>query len=127
MLPATSGLAIQIGAMFIYAQLSSSTPLWLVVATYVVGAVGSGRFFPANTPPVMKAAPGESLGVTSGLLRTFANIGMVFSFAVAILDCLAEHPAHEAFAIFVGTTSLPRSSAGAFTTGLHAAFYASSR
>jgi hypothetical protein len=73
----------------------------------------------------MKAAPGASFGVTSGLLRTFANIGMVFSFAVAILIASQSVSKHEAFAIFVGTTTLHRSSAAAFTTGLHAAFYAS--
>ena len=125
-LPATVGLAIQVVALFIYAQLTPSTPLWIVVAAYVIGAVGSGCFFPANSSAVMKAAPGESFGVTSGLLRTFANIGMVFSFAVAILIASQSISKHEAFAIFVGTTTLHRSSAGAFTTGLHAAFYASS-
>jgi hypothetical protein len=29
----------------------------------------------------MKAAPPEAFGISSGMLRTFANIGMVFSFA----------------------------------------------
>jgi EmrB/QacA subfamily drug resistance transporter len=124
-LPATVGLAIQVVALFIYAQLTPSTPLWIVVAAYVIGAIGSGCFFPANSSAVMKAAPGASFGVTSGLLRTFANIGMVFSFAVAILIASQSISKHEAFAIFVGTTTLHRSSAAAFTTGLHAAFYAS--
>ena len=124
-LPATTGLAIQIGVMIAYAQLSSSTSLLLVVAIYVVGAIGSGLFYPANTAAVMKAAPGGSLGVTAGLLRTFANLGMVFSFAVAIVVASQSIPRHEAVAIFVGTTSLPRAAAAAFTNGLHAAFYAS--
>ena len=124
-LPATAGLAIQIGVMLAYAQLSVGTPLWLVVVIYLVGAVGSGLFYPANNAAVMKAAPGASFGVTAGLLRTFSNLGMVFSFAVAIVVASQSIPRHEAFAIFVGTTSLPRSSAAAFTTGLHAAFYAS--
>ena len=125
-LPATTGLAIQIGVMLAYAHLSASTPLWLVVVIYVVGAVGSGLFYPANTAAVMKAAPGASFGLTAGLLRTFANLGMVFSFAVAIVVASQSIPRHEAVAIFVGTTSLPHASAAAFTNGLHAAFYASS-
>jgi EmrB/QacA subfamily drug resistance transporter len=124
-LPATVGLAIQVVALFIYAQLTVGTPLWIVVAAYVVGAIGGGCFFPANSSAVMKAAPGASFGLTSGLLRTFANVGMVFSFAVAILIASQSVSKHEAFAIFVGTTTLQRSSAAAFTTGLHAAFYAS--
>jgi hypothetical protein len=50
---------------------------------------------------------------------------MVFSFAVAILVASRSISRQLAFAIFVGTTSLHGSLAGAFTTGLHAAFYES--
>jgi len=124
-LPATAGLTIQIGVLIAYAQLSASTSLWLVVVIYVVGAIGGGLFYPANTASVMKAAPQNRFGITSGLLRTFTNLGMVFSFAVAILVASQSIPRHEAFAIFVGTTSLSKASASVFTTGLHAAFYSS--
>ena len=70
----------------------------LVVVIYVVGAFGSGLFYPANTASVMKAAPPNRFGITSGLLRTFTNLGMVFSFAVAILVASQSIPRHEAFA-----------------------------
>jgi hypothetical protein len=73
----------------------------------------------------MKAAPPESFGIASGMLRTFANIGMVFSFAVAILIASRSISRGLAFAIFVGSTSLHGRIADAFTAGLHAAFYAS--
>ena len=124
-LPATVGLAVQVVALLAYAQLGLGTPLWFVVAAYVVGAVGSGCFFPSNNSAVMKAAPGERFGIASGLLRTFANVGMVFSFALAILVASATITKHEAFAIFVGTTTLRPSVAGPFTDGIHAAFYSS--
>jgi hypothetical protein len=73
----------------------------------------------------MKAAPGRQFGVASGMLRTFSNVGMVFSFAVAILVAARSIPRRLAFAIFVGTTHLTARLAGPFTSGLHAAFYAS--
>ena len=73
----------------------------------------------------MKAAPPEAFGIASGMLRTFANIGMVFSFAVAILIASRSISRGLAFAIFVGSTSLHDAVAVAFTSGLHAAFYAS--
>jgi hypothetical protein len=73
----------------------------------------------------MKAARGDEFGITSGLLRTFANMGMVFSFAVAILVASESISKSEAFAIFVGTSSLSRPTAVAFTNGIHAAFYSS--
>ena len=64
------------------------------------------------------------VGIASGMLRTFSNIGMVFSFTVAILIASQSISRGLAFAIFVGTTSLHGAVAAAFTQGLHAAFYA---
>jgi len=122
-LPATAGLGIQVIALAIYAQLSLSSGLWLVVAGSVVNGVGASAFFPANSSAVMKASPPAMLGISSGMLRTFANVGMVFSFAVAILTASRAISRGLAFAIFVGTTSLHGHLAAAFTTGLHAAFY----
>jgi len=123
--PATTGLAVQIGALAIYAQLHVSSTVWLVVAGSVVSGVGAGLFFPANNSAVMLAAPRELFGVSAGVLRTAANVGMVFSFAVAILVAGRAIPHDVAFAIFVGTTHLTHGLAGSFTDGLHAAFYAS--
>jgi hypothetical protein len=73
----------------------------------------------------MKVAPRDSFGITSGLLRTFANVGMVFSFAVAILVASTSISRHVAFSIFVGTSTLSASTVAPFIVGLHAAFYSS--
>ncbi len=124
-LPATVGLGIQTVALLAYAQLGLSAPLWAVAAAYVVGALGGGFFFPSNNSAVMKAAPHYDFGITSGLLRTFANVGMVFSFALAIVVAAQSITKKEAFAIFVGNDTLTRSTAAAFTDGVHAAFLAS--
>jgi EmrB/QacA subfamily drug resistance transporter len=124
-LPATAGLAIQVVGLAIYAQLTMTTGLWVVVLASIINGIGASFFFPANSSAVMKAAPPESFGITSGMLRTFANIGMVFSFAVAILIASRSISRGLAFAIFVGSTSLHGALAVAFTSGLHAAFYAS--
>lgn len=124
-IPATAGLAVQVVALLIYSRLTTETGLWLIVAAAVVNGIGSGGFFPANTSAVMKAAPGSLFGVASGMLRTFANVGMVFSFAVAILVAARSIPRGLAFAIFVGTTHLSHELAGTFTRGLHAAFLSS--
>jgi EmrB/QacA subfamily drug resistance transporter len=124
-LPATAGLAIQVAGLAIYAQLGMTTGLWVVVVAAVVNGVGASFFFPANSSAIMKAAPPEAFGIASGMLRTFANIGMVFSFAVAILIASRSISRGLAFAIFVGSTSLHGALAVAFTSGLHSAFYAS--
>jgi EmrB/QacA subfamily drug resistance transporter len=124
-LPATAGLAIQVVGLAIYAQLGMTTGLWVVVLAAVINGIGASFFFPANSSAIMKAAPREAFGIASGMLRTFANIGMVFSFAVAILIASRSISRGLAFAIFVGSTSLHGALAAAFTSGLHSAFYAS--
>ncbi len=124
-LPATLGLAIEVGALFIYAQLSVTTGLFVVVLASLVNGIGASFFFPANSAAVMKASPPSVFGISSGMLRTFANIGMVFSFSMAILIASRSIPRSLAFAIFVGSTRITGHLATAFTTGQHAAFYAS--
>lgn len=124
-LPATAGLAIQVIALFMYAQLGTGTAMWFVVAASVINGVGASAFFPANNSAVMKASPQAMFGIASGMLRTFSNVGMVFSFAVAILVAARSIPRNLAFAIFVGTTQLNSRLAKVFTSGIHSAFYAS--
>ena len=124
-LPATIGLAVQVVSLAVYAQLGMTTGLWVVVVASIINGVGASFFFPANNSAIMKAAPPAAFGIASGMLRTFSNIGMVFSFAVAILIASRSISRGLAFAIFVGSTSLHGALAVAFTSGLHAAFYAS--
>jgi EmrB/QacA subfamily drug resistance transporter len=122
-LPATLGLFIQAVSLIGYALLGLSTPLWLVVVISLVNGCGASLFFPANSSAIMKAAPPDMFGIASGMLRTFSNMGMVFSFAVAILVASRSVSRQVAFAIFVGTTSLHGAVARDFVNGLHAAFY----
>jgi EmrB/QacA subfamily drug resistance transporter len=123
--PASVGLVIQIGALLAYAQLGVHTSYVLVVVASAVNGIGGAGFYPANITAVMAVSPGKSFGIASGLLRTFSNVGMVFSFAVAILVAARSISKQTAFQIFVGTTSLPRHLRDSFSGGLHAAFYSS--
>ncbi|WP_298210743.1 MFS transporter [Ferrimicrobium sp.] len=123
--PATVGLVVQIVALVIYAQLGAGSAVWILSGAYVIGAIGSGGFYPANNAAVMKAAPAGSFGIASGMLRTFANIGMVFSFAAAIVVASGTISKNQAFAIFVGTSRLSAHVGAEFTAGIHDAFYLS--
>jgi len=124
-IPATAGLAIQVVALFVYAHLGIASGLWLVILGSVINGIGASSFFPANNSAVMKASPPQVFGISSGMLRTFQNTGMVFSFSMAILIASRSIPRRVAFAIFVGTAKLHGHVAAIFTNGLHAAFYAS--
>ncbi|MFG1647551.1 MFS transporter [Amycolatopsis sp. NPDC049252] len=123
-LPATAGLGLSVAALLIFARMTVTGSLWPAVAGNVVLMIGGSFFYPANSSAVMKAAPPDRLGIASGVLRTFASVGMVFSFTTAMLVAAHSIPRSTAFAVFVGTTSLHGPLATAFTEGLSAAFYA---
>jgi EmrB/QacA subfamily drug resistance transporter len=122
-IPATAGLAVSAVALVLFAQLTTTSSLWLAAAGNVVIMIGGSFFYPANSSAVMKASPPTRLGIASGVLRTFASVGMVFSFTTAILVAARSIPRGTAFAIFVGGTTLHGHVAASFTSGLHAAFY----
>ncbi|HJP78400.1 MAG TPA: MFS transporter [Pseudonocardiaceae bacterium] len=122
-IPATTGLGISVVALVVFAQLTTTSSLWLVALGNVIIMIGGSLFYPANSSAVMKACPPQRLGIASGLLRTFASIGMVFSFTTAILVAAHAIPRSVAFAIFVGTASLQGALATAFVNGLSIAFY----
>lgn len=123
--PAAIGLLLQAVAVLLYAHLSvSSSLVWIVVASLVNG-LGSGAFFPANNTAVMKGAPRAQFGIASGMLRTFGNIGMVLSFAAAIVMTSTKIPRGLAFAMFVGSTHLSLAKISLFVVGLHTALYLS--
>jgi EmrB/QacA subfamily drug resistance transporter len=122
-IPATAGLAISVAALAVFAQLTTASSLWLAAAGNVLLMIGGSLFYPANSSAVMTASPPERLGIASGLLRTFASIGMVFSFTTAILAAAHAISRHTAFAIFIGSATLHGRLAVAFTSGLRVAFY----
>ena len=122
-IPATAGLGISVVALVVFTRMTTTSSLWLPAIGNVVIMVGGSVFYPANSSAVMKASPPDRLGTASGVLRTFASVGMVFSFTTAILVAAHSISRGTAFAIFVGTTSLHGPLAIAFTSGFRAAFY----
>src|SRR5579875_2006998 len=124
--PASAGVLVSIISLGIfYLLLGTNTSTWVVIIGTMVNGVGSAFFYPANSSAVMANAEQEIYGVASGLLRTFANIGLTASIAVAMVGAASSIPRDQAFAIFLGTSSLSTTSSGAFMKGLHTAFVVS--
>ncbi|MBX5466944.1 MAG: MFS transporter [Firmicutes bacterium] len=119
--PATVGLLVQVVGIAIYGSLTVGSPLWHVALASLINGLGSGAFYPANNSAVVVNAPPSAYGVANGLLRTFANVGMVSSFAVSLLVASMAIPRQAAFAIFLGVTQLGAQLGGDFVRGLHAA------
>ena len=122
---ASAGLSFQIVGILVYSTLGLGTSLDVVVLGSIVSGVGSSTFFPANNSAVMASAPRNAYGVASGLLRTFSNIGMVCSFAMALLIASLSIPRQLAFEIFLGAGGISGSLSAAFVQGMHSALTAS--
>ena len=123
---ASAGLGLQVLGILTYSSLAVGTPLYTVVLGSVLNGAGSSSFFPANNSAVMANAPRGAYGIASGLLRTFSNIGMVSSFAVALLMASLSIPRDIAFKIFLGVAQeLGGNLSQAFVDGMHSAFLVS--
>ena len=122
---ASLGLLLQAAGILVYSSLGPDTSLYVVVAGSVINGAGSSAFFPANNSAVMASAPPRAYGVANGLLRTLSNLGMVSSFALALLIAALSIPRQMAFEIFLGVGGIQGSLSSAFVNGMHSALFAS--
>jgi EmrB/QacA subfamily drug resistance transporter len=116
---ASIGLGLQICGFLVYSTLGLTTPTYFVVVGAILNGAGNSSFFPANNSAVMSSAPPKAYGVVSGLLRTFSNIGMACSFAVALLIASLSIPRQMAFEIFLGVGKIQGQLSSAFVDGMH--------
>jgi MFS family permease len=122
---ASIGLTLQILGILVYSTLALNSSLDVVILGSVVSGAGSSSFFPANNSAVMASAPRNAYGVASGLLRTFSNIGMVSSFAMALMIASLSISRQMAFSIFLGVGKISGTLSAAFIQGMHSALMAS--
>jgi len=122
---ASAGLALQICGFVVYSTLGLATPEYVVIVGAILNGAGNSSFFPANNSAVMASAPPRAYGVVSGLLRTLSNIGMVCSFAIALLIASLSIPRQLAFEIFLGVGKIQGQLSSAFVDGMHVALFGS--
>ena len=123
---ATVGLVLQMFAYLLYFMLLSvDVTLVVVVAGTVLTSVGGSLFFSSNGKLVMEDVPRDKYGMASGTFRTVNNMGMIVSFAVAVVAAASAIPKELAFQIFAGTTSLSASLLDPFVISLRYAFVVS--
>jgi len=125
-LPATLGLATQGVSLLLLALLGPATPYPIIGLGLTVMGIGSGLFWSPNTSTTMSAAPRARLGVASGMLNTMRNVGMIFSYAIAMTVAAASMPPAIMNAVFLGTIGrLKADISQAFCAGMSHAFLAS--
>ena len=124
-IPATAGLAMMAASVLMYSTLTATSSLYIVLIGSFFTGLGSSMFFPANNSAVMANSPKELYGMSSGFLRTMANIGMLGSFVLAISIASVSVPRYVAFEVFAGVGKLLGKVSVSFMGGIHAALYAS--
>ena len=120
-IPATSGLFLMLAGILVYTTFSITTPLYFVIIASILGGSGSSLFYPANNSAVMANAPPGYYGLSSGLLRTFANIGTLISYVLAITIASITVPKYVALEVFLGLHNIIGSLAAKFMTGIRSA------
>ncbi len=105
-LPATLGMLILAGGLFMLSRIGPQSPLTVVVVGLAICGLGTGIFVSPNNSALMGSAPRERQGIAAGMLATARNVGMVLGIGLsgAIL-----------------TTSLTSGSSGLFQA-MHAGF-----
>jgi EmrB/QacA subfamily drug resistance transporter len=125
-IPATLGLALQGFALLVLVFLTPTTPYLMLALALGLMGTGGALFWSPNTSTTMGAAPRHRLGVASATLNTMRNVGMMFSFAVALAVAAASMPPALVSKVFLGTVGHLESSISiAFTSAMSHAFVAS--
>ncbi|MDG6994543.1 MAG: hypothetical protein JRN52_01360 [Nitrososphaerota archaeon] len=122
---ASLGLALEASGFMVYSIQGMNTSLLIVVIGAFIGGAGAISFIPANSSAIMSAAPTQSYGIVSGLSRTFSNVGMVCSFAVALLVASLSIPRQLALGLFLGVRGISPALSTAFIDGMRSALYVS--
>ncbi len=121
---ATVGIVLQLLGVIVYLFLTPYTPIYLIILGSLIMGIGGSMFWPANSSAVMAHADQRRFGIASGLSRLFSSMGMMASFIIVFVVAAFSIPRAQAFEIFVGTSKISGSVAGAFVAGMHVAFIA---
>ena len=121
---ASLGLTIQVGVLLLLRELTTTTPLIQIAMIEAIYGIGGGLFWPANTSAIMASSPPARYGVSSGMMNTFRNTGMVMSFALTLTAITGVIPTSIIFQLFIGTFSgtLAPDYASAYLSGQSYAF-----
>lgn len=118
------GLGIQCLMLLSLSRLAVGTPFPYIALAEALYGVGGGLFFPANTSAIMAATQPGKFGVSSGIMNTFRNTGMVLSFALSLTAVTSIVPSYIAYSLFIGNVNgkLSPAYASGYLTGQSFAF-----
>ena len=119
------GLAFSTTALFLFARLTESSPLYYVMLGMVLQSTGMGVFYSPNSSSILSAVGRERYGVVSAFLNLIRNACNLTSVALgtaivtATMASLGFEPSLDAV-----SSGAAEGIGGAFTAGLRNAFLA---
>lgn len=78
----SAGMGVMAIGLFMMSFLNADTPYGYIVISFIICGIGSGLFQTPNNNAVMSNVPTEYRGISSGMLATSRNIGMVLGVAI---------------------------------------------
>jgi len=81
--PATAGMALVAGGLFLLSAMNGETSLYLVAISLTVTGVGVAIFVTPNNSAMLGAAPTGRKGIASGILATSRLLGMATGVSIA--------------------------------------------
>ncbi|HEX4815672.1 MAG TPA: MFS transporter [Nonomuraea sp.] len=81
------------------------TPYWVVAIALFLAGCGSGTFLTGNTTYVMRALPGDSLGVVNGFRVMIMNVGIVLSVGISLSVLTSSVGPRLRAQVYAGTLS----------------------
>ncbi len=112
--PATLGMAVFAGGLFILSALGRTTPLWAAFAGLLLTGVGSAIFVTPNNSTLLGAAPKGRHGIASGVLATSRLAGITAGVGIS----------GAVLAGYAGGAAAPAISPDRVVAAVHAAFLA---
>ncbi len=81
--PATVGMALLAGGLFLLSAMGGGSPLYLVAISLTVTGLGMAIFVTPNNSAMLGAAPTGRKGIASGILATSRLLGMATGVSIA--------------------------------------------
>ncbi len=109
---ASTGMALTVVGLALFAMLSDNTPLSSIVAGLVLLGFGLALFSSPNTNAVMSSVEARRYGVAGAMLATMRQLGMMLSMGIAML----------LFAVYIGRVEITPEYYDEFLTSARVAF-----
>jgi len=112
------GMGLVSVGLFLFSQVTSTSPILDVVLRLVLVGIGFGLFSSPNTSAVMGSVKQEKLGVAAGTLGTMRFMGQSIGLALLAAVMATTLPTRALLAVFAGLTAEGGLTVDAFVVGM---------